>query len=112
MLIAWPERFLRISGREAPTGASILLLRTVGIRDLVLGIGAVNAARHDDGDVRRWIAIGATSDFLDIVASLISRKAIGHREATGAALTAGVFVIGDALALRSPKDLVPSPAQR
>jgi hypothetical protein len=104
MLIAWPERFLRISGREVPTGTSILLLRTIGIRDLVLGLGAVRAAqRGSEADLRRWTAMGATSDCLDVVASLISGKTIGQAEATGAALTAGVFVIGDILALRPPR---------
>jgi hypothetical protein len=112
-LIVWPERFLRLSGREAPTGASILLLRTVGIRDLVLGLGAVKAARSGAGDdLRRWTVMGATSDCLDVVASLMSRRAIGHAEATGAALTAGVFVIGDALALRSPRQPDSSEIQR
>ncbi len=103
-LMVWPARFLRLSGRETPTGASILLLRTVGIRDLVLGLGAVNASRRgSEGDLRRWTAMGATSDCLDVLASVISRKAIGQAESTGAALTAGVFVIGDVLALRSPR---------
>ena len=102
VLFVAPGRFLRLSSREAPTGAAILLLRTIGIRDLVLGTGTVLAARHgSEDDLRRWTTIGAASDSLDVVTSVASFRAIGKRESVGATLAAGVFAIGDLLALRS-----------
>ena len=101
-LVLAPEKFLRLSTRETPTGASVLLLRTIGIRDLVLGVGTVRAARSgDEDDLRRWTAVGAASDSLDVIASVASRRAIGNLESVGATLAAGVFVLGDFLALRS-----------
>ena len=112
ILILWPERFLGLSGREAPTGASILLLRTVGIRDLVLGLGGLTAARRgSEVESRRWTAMGAASDCLDVVASLASTRMIGRREAAGAALTAGAFVAADFVALRRRGDPRPSREQ-
>lgn len=100
-LILWPERFLRLSGREAPTAASILLLRTVGVRDLALGFGGLSAARRgSQAELRRWTATGAASDCLDVVASLASIRAIGRKEGAAAALTAGAFAVADFVALR------------
>ena len=111
-LILWPERFLRLSGRESPTGASILLLRTVGIRDQALGFGGLSAARRgSEAEFRRWTAMGAASDCLDVVASLASTTMIGRREAAGAALTAGAFVVADFVALRRRVEPLPSREQ-
>ena len=102
LLVLAPERFLRLSSGEAPTGAAVLLLRTIGIRDLVLGTGTVLAARSgSEDDLRRWTTIGAASDSLDVVTSVASFRAIGKQESVGATLAAGVFAIGDLLALRS-----------
>ena len=85
-----------------PAGAGILLMRTVGIRDLVLGLGAVAAARSDDvKDVRRWTVAALASDSLDSVTSLASFRSIGRRDSWGAALLAMAFVGGDLQALRS-----------
>jgi hypothetical protein len=109
-LIAAPEVPLRLPGREDPTAASVLLMRTIGIRDLVLGLGTVAAARSDGrSDVRRWIAATSASDALDAAASLASFRSIGKRDAIGAALLALAFVGGDLVARRS--GVVGSPAQ-
>jgi hypothetical protein len=97
-----PSRFLRLSGREAPTPVSILLMRTIGIRDLVLGAGTVAASRRGvEGDVRRWTSAGLASDSLDVVASLGAARAIGRAESAGAAGAALAFTMGDLLVLRS-----------
>lgn len=95
-----PTRFLLISGREAPTPVSILLMRTIGIRDLVLGVGTVAAARRGD-DIRRWTSAGLASDSLDVVASLASARTIGRAESAGAAAAALLFAAGDIVALGS-----------
>ncbi len=97
-----PSRFLRLSGREEPTAVSILLMRTIGIRDLVLGAGTVVASRRGGADdLRRWTSVGLASDSLDVVASLGSIRAIGRPESVGAAGAALAFALGDLVALRS-----------
>ena len=100
-LIAAPAAPMRLSGREEPTAAALLLMRTVGIRDLVLGLGTVAAARSEElGDVRRWTASALASDSLDVAVSLASAASIGKRDTRAAAILAAVFVGGDLHALR------------
>lgn len=95
-LIAAPGVPMRLSGREEPTGAGLLLMRTIGIRDLVLGLGTVAAARSDEvGDIRRWTGAALASDSLDAAASLASFRSIGKRDSWTAAMLALAFVCGD-----------------
>ena len=102
LLVLAPKRFLQLSSRESPTGASVLLLRTIGIRDLVIGTGTLLGARQGGAaEHRRWTAIGAASDSLDVVASVASWRAIGKKESLGATAAAAAFLFGDVLALRS-----------
>lgn len=99
VLVVAPGWFLRLSGREAPTPVSALLMRTIGIRDLVLGIGTVTAARRGDDELRRWTSVGLASDSLDVLASLATRRSIGTAEALAAAAAALVFAAGDMVSL-------------
>ena len=101
-LIAAPRPFLSLSRRESPTGASMLLLRTIGIRDLVLGLGTVAAARSDEvSDLRRWTKTTLASDCLDVVASAASVRSIGRLNSVAAAALALLAVSGDIQAIRS-----------
>jgi hypothetical protein len=101
-LIAAPGAPMRLAGVSEPAGADLLLMRTIGIRDLVLGLGNVAAARSNDvTDVRRWTATALASDSLDVVASLASFRSIGKRDSWSAALLALTFVCGDLQARRS-----------
>jgi hypothetical protein len=101
-LIAAPGVPMRLAGQRQPTGTDLLLMRTIGIRDLVVGLGTVAAARSPDiGDVRRWTAAALASDSLDVAASLASVRSIGKRDSIAAALLALVFVGGDLHARRS-----------
>src|SRR5262249_3547972 len=101
VLIAAPGVPMRLAGQEQPTGASMLLMRTIGIRDLVLGAGTVAAARSGGlGDVRRWTTSALASDSLDVAASLASMRSIGRRDSISAALLALIFVGGDLQARR------------
>jgi hypothetical protein len=107
VLIAAPGPFLRLSRRKPPTGASILLLRTIGIRDLVLGLGTVAAARSEQSsDVRRWSAATLASDSLDMVASVASMRSIGRLNSVAAAAVALLAVSGDIQALRTTHRVV------
>jgi hypothetical protein len=104
-LIVAPKVPMRFSGREEPTGASVLLMRTIGIRDLVLGLGTVTSARSDEGrggddGVRRWTSMAMASDSIDTVVSVASFRSIGKRDSVAAAVLAFVFVCGDLQALR------------
>src|ERR1700722_7573946 len=95
-LIAAPEAPMRLSGREEPTNAGLLLMRTIGIRDLVLGLGTVAAARSPAAqDFRRWNAVTLASDSLDAIVSVASFRSIGKRDAWSAAGLALAFVWGD-----------------
>lgn len=101
-LIVAPKWPLRVAGREEPTAASVLLLRTIGIRDLVLGCGTALAVwRGEQRDVQRWTSMGLASDSLDVLASVLSKDAIGNAESLSAAMAALLFVAGDLSALRS-----------
>jgi len=103
-LIAAPEVPLRLPGREEPTAASVLLMRTIGIRDLVLGLGTAAAGRSaGEGDIGSWLAATGASDALDVAASLASFRSIGKRDAIGAALLALAFAAGDLVAWRSAR---------
>jgi hypothetical protein len=97
-----PGAPLRLSGTESPTAAALLLMRTVGIRDLVLGLGTVFAARSNvQSDVRRWVKATLASDVLDAVISLAVLRSIGRRDSLSAAGLALIFVSGDLQALRT-----------
>ena len=102
-LIMAPGAPMRLSGREAPTGASLLLMRTIGIRDLVLGLGTVAAARSDQAmDAQRWTTAALASDSLDASISAASFRSIGKRDSIAAAILALVFACADVQALRQP----------
>jgi hypothetical protein len=100
-LLAAPRVPMRLARRSEPTAAEVLLMRTIGIRDLALGLGTVAAARSgDEGDIGRWLAAGLASDSLDAAASVASMRGIGKRDSLGAAMLALAFVCGDLYARR------------
>jgi hypothetical protein len=102
-LIAAPKVPMRLTGRKEPDGADALLMRTIGIRDLVLGLGTTAAARSANAtDARRWTSAALASDSLDVAASLASYRSIGKRDSLGAAALAFIFVCGD---LKARRDL-------
>ena len=89
------------------SGTEMLLMRTIGIRDVVLGSGACAAwASGAGGEFRRWASAGLLSDGADVVTGLRSRPLVGSRSALIATLTpvpfvaAGIF--GLARSVRKP----------
>ncbi len=101
-LMAAPGAPMRLAGTESPTGAALLLMRTIGIRDLVLGLGTVSAARsNDESEARRWVQATLASYAIDVVVSLAALRSIGRRDSLIAAGLALGFVGGDLQALRS-----------
>src|SRR5258705_13945151 len=74
---AYPTRFLRWEPLVAES-AMPLTLRTVGIRDLAVGLGIATAVRHGTADdLGRWLWAGTVSDALDVVAGLVAARSIG-----------------------------------
>lgn len=97
-----PGAPMRLAGTEAPTSAALLLMRTIGIRDLVLGLGMVTATQSaDEADASRWVKATLASDALDTFVSLAAMRAIGRRDSLFAAGLAFAFVCGDLQALRA-----------
>lgn len=100
-MIAAPTAILGVSDRERATGTAALLLRTIGIRDLAIGMGVVAAARsNQDDDLRRWTLTALLSDSLDVTASILARRSIGVRDSMAATGLAMLAVLGDAQVLR------------
>lgn len=86
-MILAPSRFFTSSGAET------LLMRTIGIRDVVLGSGACAAwARGADAETKRWAALGLISDSADFVTGLRSKPLVGSRSALIATLAPVPFV--------------------
>ncbi len=56
-------------GRHAPGPIVRALVRLVGIRDLVLGVGAINTIKEHTMDAE-WVAVGALADLVDGVVAL------------------------------------------
>ena len=72
-----------------------LLLRTVGIRDLAIGLGTITAARSlSDRDLKRWLAAGLTSDVLDVAAGVAGARTTGLRSISSALIAAPMVGAG------------------
>jgi hypothetical protein len=99
-LIMAPKAVARSQADQSPTGTSVLLMRTIGVRDLVLGAGTVAAARAGEDEVRRWIATGLLSDALDVLTGAVSGSLVGRKGALTAAVVPMPFVLADLLVLR------------
>jgi hypothetical protein len=71
MLLA-PPRFVRSwTGPGAGRRPSRVLGRALGARELAIGAGGLLAARAGDADdIRRWFALGAVPEALDVAITL------------------------------------------
>ena len=82
------------------SGTETLLMRTIGIRDVVLGSGACGAwARGEEGELRRWATLGLVSDGADLVTGLRSKPLVGLKSALIATLAPAPFVVAGILGL-------------
>ena len=72
-----------------------LLLRTVGIRDLAVGVGTAAALRTSSSeDFRAWVAAGLLSDTLDVVAGIAGSRTTGIRALSSALMAAPMVAAG------------------
>jgi hypothetical protein len=98
-LIAVPGRIGRSwIGPEASGAGTRVFARSLGVRDVALGAGALMALRQGD-PARRWIAMGAAADAVDFGATLAApgipvRGKVVTAAIAGAALAAGVRLAG------------------
>lgn len=100
--MAAPKGILELAGRGDVDEMAVLLTRTIGVRDLVLGAAAVGVARgRDPVQMRRWVQAGMASDILDAAVGMLSGRRLGWRDSTIAAGSGLAFVGLDLLALRS-----------
>ena len=71
-MVLVPARFFKQA-----SGTETLLMRTVGIRDVVIGAGAcVALAGGARVEFRRWASMGLFSDSADVVAGLASSRSL------------------------------------
>jgi len=79
------------TGRQPATRA---LLRLVGIRDLVLGVGAITTLKERTMDAE-WVGMGAAADAVDGVVSLVTPGLLRRSRLValvgGGAAAAGLF---------------------
>jgi hypothetical protein len=101
LLAVAPGTFVRRFVQDEASGSLILFTRTVGVRDLALGLGSLAAVRSEStDDLRRWVRAGSISDSLDLVAGLASSRLIGRRGVAIATATVLPVIALDVLALR------------
>jgi hypothetical protein len=94
-MILAPGRFFRPG-----SGTETLLMRTIGIRDVVLGSGACAAwASGSHREFRRWATVGLLSDSADIVTGIGSWSSLGSRSAAIATLSPVPFVAAGIIGL-------------
>jgi hypothetical protein len=85
-------------GKQARLPGAQLLARAVGARDLVLGLGGLQAVTRDDGSARPWLAAASVCDAVDFGATLAAGRRIPHQARTGVLAIAGVFSVLSAIA--------------
>ncbi len=114
--LVWPSVPARPwVGAAADDVAARVFGRALGARDLALGLGALAALQgpsDEPGSASAWVAAGALSDALDVVASLSSWRELPRAgrwlvvaSAGGAALTgaAGALAVRRSPALVAPR---------
>jgi hypothetical protein len=73
---------------DTGTGTLGFVVRLAGVRDFVLGVGALAALAEGRG-ARRWVAAGAAADLSDALMAVRFRSAIGGVPAGATAAIAG-----------------------
>jgi len=79
-------------GKEGRRPVTRALLRLVGIRDLVLGIGAITTLKEQTMDAE-WVGMGAAADAVDGVVSLVT-PGFGVRARAVALVGGGAAAVG------------------
>ncbi len=109
--IAAPAMMARpwIGGPAGDPGAR-LLARTMGGRDLALGLGALRALAVSDDEARSWVALGGVADMVDALATVLAFSHLPRRRRWGIlAVTVGAALVSTRVAesLDDPAPLLP-----
>jgi hypothetical protein len=84
-----------IFGKDASGPVTRALLRLVGIRDVVLGVGAITTLKEHTMDAE-WVGMGAVADAVDGVVALVTPGLILRSRLVavigGAAAAQGIYV--------------------
>jgi len=100
-MIAAPRLVVRPKRGES-SGRLEFMVRTIGVRDLALGLGTLASTRSAAaGDTRRWIQFGLLSDALDTIIGARSSDLLGRGGAAAAALIPVPFVAADVWVLQN-----------
>jgi hypothetical protein len=85
-------------GKQARLPGAQLLGRAVGARDLVLGLGGLQALVRENGSARPWLAGAGISDAVDFGATWAAGRAIPRHARIGVLAIAGVSALLSAIA--------------
>jgi hypothetical protein len=85
-------------GKQARVPGAQLLARAVGARDLVLGLGGLQALPRKDGSARPWLAAGGICDAVDFGATWAAGRRIPRQARNGVLAIAGAFSLLSAIA--------------
>ncbi|HEU0025410.1 MAG TPA: hypothetical protein VFQ12_12300 [Thermoleophilaceae bacterium] len=85
-------------GKQARLPGAQLLARAVGARDLVLGLGGLQALTRNDGSARPWLAAAAACDAVDFGATWTAGRGIPRQARSSVLAIAGVFSLLSAIA--------------
>jgi hypothetical protein len=85
-------------GKQARLPGAQLLARGVGARDLVLGLGGLQAVARDDGSARPWLAAAGICDAVDFGATWAAGRRIPRQARIGVLAIAGVSALLSAIA--------------
>jgi mannose-6-phosphate isomerase-like protein (cupin superfamily) len=88
---AWIGKLARVPGVQ-------LLARAVGARDLVLGLGGLQAVARDDGSARPWLGAAAICDAVDFGATWTAGRTIPREPRRGVLAVASAFSLLSAIA--------------
>jgi hypothetical protein len=101
-LIVAPARIARgWIGDEAERPNVKVLVRAIGVRDVVVGMGTLMAARRNT-PVRGWLEGGMAADAGDIIGTLYAAK---HLPRQGVVMTVGLAALAAALSARAVRTL-------
>jgi hypothetical protein len=92
-------------GKQARLPGAQLLARGVGARDLVLGLGGLQAVAREDGSARPWLAAAGICDAVDFGATWAAGRMIPRQARTGVLAIASVFALLSAVAAAGARDL-------
>jgi hypothetical protein len=87
-------------GADAESSTSRLLARTMGGRDLAIGIGTLRALGRSDSEARPWVALGGTADTVDALATIVAFGSLPARSRWSIlAVTVGAAVVSTRAAI-------------